>query len=456
MNPRAKRSPRSGIAASLVSFQPGEVIFNEGDPGDEMYILLKGDVRIFQGAGEDRREIRILQPGGFFGEMAILSDSPRSAAAVAGSETLLARIKKSELHDLINARPEIALHITRTLIAMLKEQQAILASPANHSEAAQLMSWRPVLRKEKIKISLVSLSTCAGCSAVLLDDQLLEKLFQYTKIVYCPMLMDNAHLSEADVAIVDGLVRLRDDVQVLEEARAKSRYLVAWGTCAAYGGIPGEANRFEPEELIAETYGNTVDAFSYYLSGQAGVDRDATYQKHGKVALLRQAHRISTFAKVDYFLPGCPANPELLLQLITELMTEQAGKGKAIVCAECTRKASKDVAGSFHMSPIAGADPGKCLTSLGAACMGFVTKGGCGAPCPINGMPCWGCRGPSMPVVKKIAAGDYYEEVFSKGLSLRCKVEEAPTRERVRVLKRQGHALFDFDHEASASATRYR
>ena len=440
---------------SLVSFNPGDSIFRQGDQGDEMFIIIKGMVRICQGEGEDRQELFAWGPGEFFGEMAIISDAPRSATAVSDTESLLVRIRRAELHDLIRTRPEIALHITRTLISRLQAQQSVLEGPQEHLEVARRI-WRPALKKKKIRVSLVSLSTCAGCSSVLLDDQLLEKLFKYTRIVYCPILMDRETIAEADVAIVEGLVRLRDDMEALDEARTKSRYLVAWGTCAVYGGIPSHANRFEPEELIAETYGQTVDAFAYYLSGKSGIDPEATYQEHEDVALLRQANRISAFERVDYAIPGCPPNPELLLSLIAEFIGEQPGRAKAVVCGECGRKPSKDGGGCLNISPMPGADPGVCLTSLGLACMGFVTRGGCGAPCTSNGLPCWGCRGPSTAVMKKITGGEYYEELFAKGLSQRCKVDEATARERVRTFRRQGHALYDFDHITTGNILRCR
>jgi len=440
---------------NLVSFNDGDTIFCQGDHGDEMFIIVKGMVRICVGEGEDRHELFTWGAGEFFGEMAIISDAPRSAAAIADGETLLVRIKRAELHELIRTKPEIALHITRTLIRRLQERQSVLESPRKHLEIASRI-WRPVLKKKKIKVSMISLSTCAGCSSVLLDDRLLEKLFQYTKIVYCPILMDRETIAEADVAIVEGLVRLRDDMETLREARTKSRYVVAWGTCAAYGGVPGHANRFEPEELIAETYGQTVDAFAYYLSGKTGVDPESTYQNHENIALLRLASRISAFERIDYVIPGCPPNPELLLSLVTELVGEEPPKAKAVLCGECGRKPSKDGGGCLTVSPIPGADPGICLTSLGLACMGFVTRGGCGAPCTSSGMPCWGCRGPSAMVMKKIAEGEYYEEVFAKGLSQRCKVDEAAARERVRTFRREGHALYDFDHMTTGNIQRCR
>jgi len=59
------------------TFMPGEVVVHEGDVGDEMYFLTKGQVEVLQGG--DQQRIAVLQPGSFFGELAILKDAPRAA-----------------------------------------------------------------------------------------------------------------------------------------------------------------------------------------------------------------------------------------------------------------------------------------------------------------------------------------------------------------------------------------
>ncbi len=437
----------------LVTFKAGDIIFREGDEGDAMYFIEKGTVRILKGKGEDELELAELGSGDFFGEMAVISGAPRSAGAVSSSECQLVVVKSSGLLELISSRPEIGLHICRTIIRRLRQKQSAIEN-TDEQRATARHFWHPVLKKERIKISLVTLSSCAGCASVLLDYQILSEISKYARIVYCPILMDSETLQESDVAIVDGLVRLREDAEMLAEVRSKSRYLVAWGTCASFGGIPTEANRHDLDEIISETYGHTTDAFAYYLSGKVGAD--TAYRRHGRVALMRQAHRLDNIEKVDYFLPGCPPNTELLLQLVDELMGNGVSKVKAIVCSECRRKTTAEPVEAFQLHVPAGADPDKCLTSMGVGCMGFMTKGGCGAACSTNGVPCWGCRGPSSMVLKKILAGDRYEELFSKELSQRCRIDEAKTMEYVRSMRKRGHALNDFDHEIEGRTARYR
>jgi F420-non-reducing hydrogenase small subunit len=267
------------------------------------------------------------------------------------------------------------------------------------------------------------------------------------------MLIDQDHLPEADVALIDGAVRLKEDEEVLEEAREKSRFAVAWGTCAAFGGIPAHANRYELEDLIQETYGQTSDAYAYYLSGAGGVEQ-TTYQEEG-ISLLRKAYELDDFVRVDYYVPGCPPLPNLLLQLLGEL-TGQSFKGaKPIVCAECGRRPSKEPVTSLQAFPREDKE-GTCFHSLGVLCAGFLTKGGCDAVCTRHGLPCWGCRGPAKLALKKMASGDSFEEIVIEKLVRRCRMEEAELEPAVKLLRRQGHSLFDFETNFLSSLARVR
>ena len=211
-------------------------------------------------------------------------------------------VQRERFTEQIKAQPELAVYILQGLVARLRDVSLILANPRAAINQVR-MNWQPLIKKKApVKISIVSLATCAGCSAVMLDDQILAQILEVAEINYCPMLIDQDHIQEADVALIDGAVRLKEDQEKLEEARAKSRFVAAWGTCAAFGGIPAEANRFEVEDLIAETFGQTSDVFAYYLSGERGVEQ-RTYQEKG-VALLRKAGKLDDFVKVDYYVPG--------------------------------------------------------------------------------------------------------------------------------------------------------
>ncbi|MFC2031215.1 cyclic nucleotide-binding domain-containing protein [Chloroflexota bacterium] len=421
------------VERESIWFEPGQSIYDQGDPGEAMYIVLDGRVEIGSGSGPDRYVLFRLNPGDFFGEAEIITDRPRTATATAVSRTRLMRIDRDQFFERIKGRPELAVLILQALSVRLQSIGAILANPRASVEAVR-QNWRPLLKKqERVKVAMVSLSTCAGCSAVFLDQKVLEQVLEVAEIVYCPMLMDQDRLPEADVALIDGAVRLKEDEEKLEEARLKSRFVVAWGTCAAFGGIPAHANRYELEDLIQETYGQTSDAYAYYLSGTGGVER-TTYQEEG-IALLRKAYELDDFVRVEYYVPGCPPLPGLLLQFLGELTGQSFQGAKPIVCAECGRRPTKDAVTSLQAFP-RGADEATCFHSLGVLCTGLMTKGGCDAVCTRHGLPCWGCRGPAKTALKQMAGGDSFEEVVIEKLVRRCRLEEAELRPAVKLLRR--------------------
>jgi len=441
------------VEQESIWFEAGQSIYNQGDRADAMYIVLSGSVEIGSGTAKDRYVLFRLNPGDFFGEAEIITDRPRTATATAVTRTQVMPIDREEFSKRIKARPELALFILQALSVRLQSIGAILANP-KASIGAVRQSWRPLLKKqERVKVAMVSLSTCAGCSAVFLDQEVFDDVLEMADIVYCPMLIDQDRILEADVALIDGAVRLKEDEEKLEEAREKSRFVVAWGTCASFGGIPAHANRYELEDLIQETYGQTSDAYAYYLSGMGGVEQ-TTYQEEG-VALLRKAYELDDFVRVDYYVPGCPPVPGLLLQFLGEL-TGQSFKGaKPIVCAECGRRPTKAAVTSLEAFPREEQE-GTCFHSLGVLCTGFLTKGGCGAVCTRNGLPCWGCRGPAKVALKRMAEGDSFEEVVISRLIRRCRLEEEQLKPAVKLLRKQGHSLFDFEKNFMSSLSRVR
>jgi F420-non-reducing hydrogenase small subunit len=437
-----------GAEGEAVDFDPGQSIFLEGDRGDVMYIVLSGSVEIRSSIFDYQ-----MHPGEFFGETAMFTDQPQPGSATAVGHTRVMPIERQAFVEQIQEQPELALFCLQALSVRIQTLSAGMGSLMESTDAVR-QDWRPLLGKqERIKLAMVSLSTCAGCSAVFLDQEGLDRVLEVAELVYCPMLIDQGHIPEADVALIEGVVRLQEDVEVLREARIKSQLVIAWGTCACYGGIPAHANRYELEELIQETYGHTYDAYAYYLSGTAGVAQ-ATYQEEG-IALLRKAYKLDDFARVDYYMPGCPPIPELLLQLHAEV-TGQSLKGpKAIVCAECSRKPNKTAVTSLGAFPRTD-DVDTCFHSQGVLCAGFLTKGGCGAICTRNGLPCWGCRGPAKTALRPMADGDGFEEVVISRLVRRCRLEEAKLKPFVKLLRKQGHNLFDFERNFMSSLSRIR
>jgi len=110
-----------------VTYQPGDVIFYENDPGDAAYIVRAGAVRIWT-HDEDAREVTLarLEPFDFFGELAVLDGSPRSASATAIEETTLGRLGKGDLHRFLLAHPQAALVMIQEIGRRLRTTNRIV------------------------------------------------------------------------------------------------------------------------------------------------------------------------------------------------------------------------------------------------------------------------------------------------------------------------------------------
>jgi CRP-like cAMP-binding protein len=76
----------------------GELIFAEGEPGDNAYIIMSGSVEILKNAGDRDIVIATVAAGSFLGEMAIIDDAPRMAGARAATDTVLTVIARDELN----------------------------------------------------------------------------------------------------------------------------------------------------------------------------------------------------------------------------------------------------------------------------------------------------------------------------------------------------------------------
>ena len=117
-------------------FPAGTVLFEEGQPGDYMYVVQSGEVEIRRQVGETERVLAILPTGEFFGEMAILNGRPRSATAVCKTNARLLVIEGKTFEAMMRARPEIALRIIKALATRLESAnqhiELLLLPTPNH------------------------------------------------------------------------------------------------------------------------------------------------------------------------------------------------------------------------------------------------------------------------------------------------------------------------------------
>ncbi|HEY3445452.1 MAG TPA: NAD-binding protein [Myxococcales bacterium] len=104
----------------------GTVIFNKGDPGATFFLVLSGEVEL----GDAGVTTEVVKPGGFFGEISLLTGEPRSKTATAGSDAELAGIGLEEFRRVVMANPSIALQMSRTL-----GQRLAAAAKANSPKA---------------------------------------------------------------------------------------------------------------------------------------------------------------------------------------------------------------------------------------------------------------------------------------------------------------------------------
>jgi len=121
------------------TFNAGEMIFSEFEPGDTFYLIQSGRVQLVKLIGEFERTLDILQPSEMFGEMAILENSPRSATAIALDEVKVLEFNSQNFEILLLGNPQIAFKLLkmfckriydskrRFMILTLQEPQAKIA-----------------------------------------------------------------------------------------------------------------------------------------------------------------------------------------------------------------------------------------------------------------------------------------------------------------------------------------
>lgn len=99
----------------------GEDIFFESEPGKNFYILYEGRIKIYKMSSEGQiKVLDYLEKGDFFGEMALLDNTSRSANAVVVTDSVLLKLRQADFDKLMISRPELLMRITRTLSARLR------------------------------------------------------------------------------------------------------------------------------------------------------------------------------------------------------------------------------------------------------------------------------------------------------------------------------------------------
>ena len=117
-------------------FEPGTVLFREGDTGSEMYVIHQGHVRLTRGKGSRETTLAVLPPGEFFGEMAIVTDQPRTATATVEEQAKLLVLDSATFEAMVRNNAEIALRIIRKMATRLESANTqidiLLRTEPNH------------------------------------------------------------------------------------------------------------------------------------------------------------------------------------------------------------------------------------------------------------------------------------------------------------------------------------
>ncbi len=106
---------------TLASFEPGEVIVSEDEPGDSLFVLASGSVRIYvKNVAGRNQQIRMLEEGAFFGEISLLSGKPRSATITAAEPTEVLELDRQTLDAIVEQHPQVP-----EIIREVSEQRAM-------------------------------------------------------------------------------------------------------------------------------------------------------------------------------------------------------------------------------------------------------------------------------------------------------------------------------------------
>jgi len=120
-------------------FRAGEVLFREGEHGEEMYVIQSGVVQILKTVGNEERPLASLGRGEFVGEMALLNDKPRTATAVVLEDAKCLVIDRHTLEQMITSSAEIALRLVKKLARRLDSADEMIQILLNPDPKARVL-----------------------------------------------------------------------------------------------------------------------------------------------------------------------------------------------------------------------------------------------------------------------------------------------------------------------------
>ncbi|MEA1996927.1 MAG: oxidoreductase [Gemmatimonadota bacterium] len=288
----------------------------------------------------------------------------------------------------------------------------------------------------KPKVAFYWCASCGGCEECIIDlNEDILKVVEAVDIALWPVALDykKKHVEawapgEVTVAFINGAVRTSEQVEWVRLLRGKCPLVVAFGSCAHTGGIPGLSNSTTREETLANKYDRSPS-----VDNPSGTRPKLEHEEEGyKLELpefLPCVRALDQVIDVDYYLPGCPPVPELIMNAVVAILEGKLPpKGSVLapdksLCDQCPRKESKPEElkiESFKRVATSTPDPELCFLAEGYVCMGPATRSGCGELCIRGNMPCRGCFGPTSGV----------KDMGTKMLSAMGTILDADTEEK--------------------------
>jgi F420-non-reducing hydrogenase small subunit len=271
---------------------------------------------------------------------------------------------------------------------------------------------------DKPKFAMYWAGSCGGCEIAVLNigEKILEVDANF-EVAFWPVAMDAKYKDvEAleDGAILlclfNGSIRTSENEEIAKLLRRKSKLLVAFGSCATEGCVPGLANFNSSDEIFATAY-HTISTDN----PNNVLPQVVTKVPEGELHLPQFYPVLKTLEQVvdvDYFMPGCPPESHQIaavIDLVIKVLHGEAelppkgsviGAGGSTVCDDCPRARNVKLIKQFvRIQAVPHIDPGLCLLEQGIPCNGPATRQGCGALCPQAGAQCIGCYGPAEGVL---------------------------------------------------------
>lgn len=266
----------------------------------------------------------------------------------------------------------------------------------------------------KPKIAMYWASSCGGCEISLANTgETLLDIDENFDFFFCPCLVDGKRADveaceddEILITLFNGGIRTDEQAEMAELLRRKSRLMVAFGSCAQEGCVPGLGNLTTGSDMQRYVYDEVPS-----MDNPDGVRPQLRHEvPEGTLTLPTILEHLSPLDKVvdiDYYMPGCPPEPHQITAVVNLLISgaplppkgSVIGAGTSTVCDECPKRREAKKISELKRAHEFLPDPDGCLLDQGQICMGVATRSGCGGLCPKVNSSCIGCYGPPEGVV---------------------------------------------------------